>query len=55
MINKTKEELIDLVKYYKSEMQQLQMLVISKNREITSLKKEITKLEKELKNAINNK
>lgn len=47
--DKPKEELINLVKYYKSEWENVTRLCISKNREITNLKKELTKLKKEKK------
>lgn len=47
--DKPKEELINLVKYYKSEWENVTRLCVSKNREITNLKKEITKLKKIMK------
>lgn len=52
---KTKEELIDIIKtlsekfkYYKSEWENVTRLCVSKNRDLTALKKENTKLRKEL-------
>ena len=46
--NKDKEELIGLVKYYKSEWDNVSRALRQRNKDITNLKKENTKLKNEI-------